>query len=74
MLNRYLWKFLGWKIPGGKGKIPYWEFTGGGKTVRGIFRGGIFSVGEILEAKKVGGDYGGFSWRESTGGEITGHC
>ena len=49
------------------GKNPVWGIYRGGKSVRGIFRGGIFSVGKIgifsvgkiPGGKKVGGEY---SW------------
>ena len=67
------------------GKNPVWGIYRGGKSVRGIFRGGIFSVGKIPGGKKVGGEYswwgifrgginrGGTFREEFSGGEIAGH-
>ena len=73
----------GGKNPGGKN--PVWGIYRGGKSVRGIFRGGIFSVGKIPGGKNVGGEYswwgifrgginrGGTFRGEFSRGEIAGH-
>ena len=67
------------------GKNPVWGIHRGGKSVCGIFQGGIFSVGKIPGRKKIGGEYswcgifrgginrGGNFRGEFSGGEIAGH-